>query len=102
MRGATATPGSTAGSAAAGTPRIPAPTASAFRLKALTFRLEALFRMVHKRDLRGRLRGEFHVVRPAELLLGEIDLERVGERMSVPSVAAQYLLIVRTGFIPFR
>src|ERR1700680_476027 len=102
MRGATATPGSTPGSAAAGAPRIPAATASAVRLKALTFRPEALFRMVHERDLRSRLRRGFHMVRPPEPLFGEVDFERIGERMSVPSIAAQYLLIVRAGFIPLR
>src|SRR5450631_446843 len=95
MRGATAIPGSTAGSAAVETQRIPAAAP-------LRRRLSTLLRTAQERDLGGRLRGEFHVVRPAEVLLGEVDLERVSERMSVPSIATQYLLIVRTGFIPLR
>src|SRR5882724_1874663 len=95
MRGATAIPGSTAASAAAETQRTPA-TASPRRS------LNTLFCTVQECDLRGRPRREFHMVRPAELLLREVDLERTSERMPVPSVGTQYLLIVRAGFIPLR
>src|ERR1700722_4461942 len=108
MRGATAIPGSTTGSAAAGTPRITAAAASSFKLATL-FRITishhyfaSLWRIVHIGDLRGRLRREFHMVGPSEPLLGEVDFERIGERMAVPSIAAQYLLIIRAGFIPLR
>src|SRR5207245_11424195 len=47
-----------------------------------------------------RLRAELHVMRPAKLLLVEVDLECRAELLAVPAEAADELLVVGAALVP--
>src|SRR5262249_5315957 len=97
--------GAVSSGSCASTPRAataPPAAIAAARSSAVTTRRDSAQRRRTLGAIRGlhRLRAELHVVRPAELLLVEIDLEGRLELLAVPGKAAHELLVVGAALVP--
>src|SRR5918995_709674 len=80
----------------------PIPERSQPRDCAATWRLAGSSAHTRQRDLLSRLRRELHMMRTAQLLLREVNLEGLTQRTTIPTEGAQELFVVRTLLVPFR